>query len=652
VRWYVQRGREAEGRNAFANTGAILRFLADFTGVPYPHAQYTQIAVPDFIFGGMENFTATTQTDLTLHDDRAHLDFSSDDLVAHEAAHTWFGNLVTAREWAHAWLHESFATYLEALYQRHAHGADEFDYQVLRDAEAYFHEDGQYRRPIVTQRYQAPIDLFDAHLYPGGAVRLRNLHALLGEETFRAALQRYLEAHRCGVAETGDLARAVEAEAGANWDWWFEQWIHAAGYPSLEVGYRWDAGEHLAQLTVKQTAPLTDPLSDPRGDSKTRRWFRLPLKVAFRVGRSTETFPVTVDAESHRFVFRLAARPTLVLLDPDFECPALRVKFDKGEDLLLAQLEQAPRPIARIAAANALADKPSAKATAALGRRLRREPFWGVQQRIARALGKIGGQAARDALLAALNVPHPKARREVVATLGHFRDDEKVAAALTRRARRGDASYSVEAELARALGRCRAPAAGELLPGFLERDSHVDAIRTGALDGLAELGAAESWPTVQGYLRYGAPAMSRPAAIRAAAELARRHPHLRQPVLDALATVAEHRDQPAASFRGKGAALRALVRLGDPDALPLLQRVAGNEVDGRLVRLARLCAQDLRTALTKPQELYTLRTDLESVTKEHKSLRERMDVLEQKAKRPSGRPTRKSSPTRKARRRG
>jgi aminopeptidase N len=630
VRWFVQRGREAEGRNAFARTGDMLRFFGELTGVPYPHAQYTQIAVPDFIFGGMENFTVTTQTDNTLHDDRAHLDFSSDDLVAHEAAHTWFGNLVTARDWAHAWLHESFATYLESLYLREARGADEFDYQMLRDAEAYFHEDGQYRRPIVTQRYQAPIDLFDAHLYPGGAVRLRHLHALLGEAPFRAALKRYLEAHRCGVAETGDLARAVEEEAGANWDWWFEQWILAAGYPSLDISYAWDAEERLAQVTIRQTAPL----GDPAGDAGAKRWFRLPSRLAFRVGRRLESFPVTLDAESHRFVFRLASRPTLVLFDPDFECPVKRVKFDKGEALLLRQLEDAPRPIARIEAANALAAKPSAKAVAALGRRLRRERFWGVQQRIARALGRIGGSAARDALLAALNVAHPKARREVVATLGHFRDDAKVAAALTRAARRGDASYYVEAELARALGRCRAPGARPLLTEALGRDSHVDVIRSGALDGLAELGEAESWPAVAEHLRYGARPMSRPAAIRAAAELALRHPQLRKPVLDALGQVAEHRDNPAAAFRGKQAALRALARLGDPDALPILQRVAANEVDGRIVRLARLCARDLRDGLSRPQELHTLRGDLEEIVKENKSLRERVGVLEQKGKQP------------------
>jgi aminopeptidase N len=628
VRWFVQPGREGEARNAFGSTGEILRFLGEFTGVPYPFKQYTQIAVPEFIFGGMENFTVTTQTDLTLHDDRAHLDFSSDDLVAHEAAHSWFGNLVTARNWSHAWLHESFATYLEALYQRHARGEDEFDYQMLRDAEAYFHEDGQYRRPIVTERYESPIDLFDAHLYPGGAVRLRHLHALLGDGPFRASLRRFLETHRFGVAETVDLARAIELETGVNHDGWFEQWLFCGGYPALEITYAWRAEERLAELTVRQTQPL----ADPGGDAKHKRFFRLPAKVLFQVGNRPEVFPLTLEGEEHRFVFRLERKPVMVLFDPDFECPAKKVTYRKPQHLLLHELQHAPRPVARIEAANGLAEKPARHVVAALERQLKREPFWGVQQRIARVLGRIGGEAARDVLVWALRLPHPKARREVVATLGHFKDDPRVAESLARHARRGDPSYYVEAELARALGRCRAPRARTLLEGFLERPSHAEVIRGGAFDGLGELGDPETLPLLGEGLRYGAPALSRLAAIRAAADLGRRHLHLHPAVLDMLGAVAEHRDRPAATFRGKLAAMRGLERLGDLEALPLLRRVAEQEVDGRLVRLARLSADQLRRQASKPAELHGLREDLTLAFKENKSLRERVDVLEQTGK--------------------
>ncbi|MCZ6557244.1 MAG: M1 family aminopeptidase [SAR324 cluster bacterium] len=625
VRWFVQAGREREGRNAFGATGKILRFFSDFTGHPYPYPQYTQIAVPDFVFGGMENFTVTTQTDLTLHDRRAHLDFSSDDLVAHEAAHSWFGNMVTARSWAHAWLHESFATYMEALYMQKAKGDDEFHFELLRNAEAYFHEDGIYRRPLVTHRYEEPIDLFDAHLYPGGAVRLRHLHCLLGDKAFRAAIYHFLEDHKYGLAETVDLARAVEAAAGRNYDWWFDQWIHCAGFPSLEIKFTWQSAERIAMVTIKQTRRLQTGADD----GKSAPFFRLPSHISFQMGQRVQTFPITLEREEDRFLFPLDKKPTMVLFDPEFECPVKRVKFDKPQDMLLHQLRHAPRPIARIEAANTLADKPSLVVTRALVAQLKREPFWGVQQRIARALGRVGGKAARNALLANLELEHPKARREVVAVLGHFKDDPTVARALERKAKQGDPSYYVEAELARALGRCRAPNARALLAAFLELPSHNEVIRSGAFDGLAELADQESLGLLGEGLRYGAPAMSRAAAIRAAGALGRRHQHLRKEVLDLLQPVAEHRDNPAGAFRGKLASLRAVGNLGDLDALPLLRRVAASEADGRIVRLARETAITLRQQANKPAELNSLRSDVDEVTKENKALRERLDKLEQ-----------------------
>jgi len=627
VRWFVQRGREKEGRNSFGRTADMVRCFSQFTGVKYPYKQYSQIAVPDFVFGGMENFTVTTQTDLTLHDDRAHLDFSSDDLVSHELAHSWFGNLVTCRSWAHAWLHESFATYLEAVYKREADGKDEADYHLLQDAEAYFAEDRRYRRPLVTQRFEIPIDMFDAHLYPGGAVRLRHLHTLLGDDGFRGALKVYLERHRFSVAETVDLARAVQTVTGENYDWWFHQWIFSAGYPSLEIGYTWKEEDRLAEITVKQTARL----EDGSAEDKHKPFFRLPAKVAFVVNGRRIGYPLRIEGEETKALFRLEAKPTLVLFDPDYECPVKAVKFTKPQDLLLTQLTNADNVVQRIDAAAALADKPNFKAIDALARQLQRDKFWGVQVRIARALGKIGGHAARAALLAALKLPHPKARRAVVEALGYFKDDPEAAAALTRKARQGDASYYVEAEVLRALGRCKAPGTRRFLELALNKNSHADVIRQAAYDGLTELADPKTFPLVEKGARYGAPPQARAAALRSAGELGKRHASLRKPALDLMASVAEHRHNPAGTFRGKMAALRALENLGDLEALPLLRRVQEREADGRIVRLARNVATAVRQGASKPQELATFRSDLDATVKENKALRDRLDTLEQKA---------------------
>jgi len=144
--------------NLFGNTPRMIQFFERKIGVPYPYAKYAQVAVSDFIFGGMENSSATTQTADTMHDARAHLDFKSDPLVAHELAHQWWGDLLTCRDWSHAWLNEGFATYFEALWCEENLGPDEFAWNVRQDREGYLDEDSNhYRRPIVCNRYRTPM---------------------------------------------------------------------------------------------------------------------------------------------------------------------------------------------------------------------------------------------------------------------------------------------------------------------------------------------------------------------------------------------------------------------------------------------------------------------------------------------------------------
>ncbi len=108
----------------------MIAAYAEKTGAPYPYEKYSQVAVQDFIFGGMENTSATTQTEYTLHPESLEQEYSSEYLVAHELAHQWFGDLVTCKGWHHAWLNEGFATYSEGLWTEFEHGTDEFLYEL------------------------------------------------------------------------------------------------------------------------------------------------------------------------------------------------------------------------------------------------------------------------------------------------------------------------------------------------------------------------------------------------------------------------------------------------------------------------------------------------------------------------------------------
>ena len=105
---------EATARRSFGDTPKILEFYSQATGQPYPYAKYAQTAVVDYMWGGMENISATTQTATTLHDARADVDSPSEGLVAHETAHQWFGDLLTCEDWSNAWLNEGFADYFTA----------------------------------------------------------------------------------------------------------------------------------------------------------------------------------------------------------------------------------------------------------------------------------------------------------------------------------------------------------------------------------------------------------------------------------------------------------------------------------------------------------------------------------------------------------
>src|SRR5205085_1102011 len=159
---YVYPQEAAEGRMTTSRLPEMVKFFSEVTGVKYPYAKYAQTMTRDF-GGGMENISATTQTDNMIHDARAELDATSDSLESHELAHQWFGDLVTCRSWADVWLNESFATYFQALWDEHSLGRDDFLYRDVKDnQEQYYRAWARgLRRPVVTKNYTNADAIFD-----------------------------------------------------------------------------------------------------------------------------------------------------------------------------------------------------------------------------------------------------------------------------------------------------------------------------------------------------------------------------------------------------------------------------------------------------------------------------------------------------------
>ena len=281
VLYYCPPGREEDSKRAFGKTPKMIDFFSRKLGVPYAYAKYSQVAAIDFIYGGMENTSCTTQTALTLHDERAHLDFSSDPLVAHELAHQWFGDLVTCKDWSHAWLNESFATYFEALFKEDDMGPDEFMYELRGNADAYFDEDKErYRRPLSTKFYKNTNDLFDRHLYEKGSCILHMIRKQLGESDWWRSINLYLKRHRGQGVETINLIDAIQDATGKNMRAFFDQWVFKGGHPEYKARTWWDARQKKAYLRVLQT----------HGVNEETPLHSVPLEFGFLRRRQTAPF--------------------------------------------------------------------------------------------------------------------------------------------------------------------------------------------------------------------------------------------------------------------------------------------------------------------------------------------------------------------------
>jgi aminopeptidase N len=502
VTYLVPKGSEDDARRAFGRTPEMIRYFSDICGLPFPWNKYAQVVVSDFIFGGMENTTATTMYEHVLLDERAAIDVSSDDIVSHELAHQWFGDYLTCRTWSEAWLNEGFATFFEQVWREKHLGPDEYAYGVKADLAAYVGEaHGRYRRPIVCQDYDAPLDLFDRHLYEKGALVLHALRVEVGDDAFWRGIRRYVRANAGGVVETRDLQRAMEEESGRSLARFFDQAVHKAGHPEIEVQVGWERG--VLSIAARQTQSTADGV--PGCFVVT-----LDLDLGDAAG-GTVRRSVLMTERHQTFAIPAPARPAFVVVDPSSRIVGeLRVKAPA--DMLREQLATAPTARGRWAAAQALTRSDDAPTIEALRRTLADETaFWGTRSECAAALGKIRAPECFEALRGAVTTDHPKVRRAVVDALGSFRTQAAFEALAPLALR--DASYLVEAEAARAIGRTRQGAAFDVLVEALGRPSWFEVVRAGAIDGLAALRDDRATTYLVDRTRYGAPPRARRAAV-------------------------------------------------------------------------------------------------------------------------------------------
>ena len=219
-----------------------LEFFSDWFGIDYPAEKLDLLAIPDFAFGAMENLGCVTFREALLLVDpvrasRLELERVVD-VISHEIAHMWFGDLVTMRWWNGIWLNEAFATFMELLCVDHFRPEWErwVSFGVERDAA--FATDGLHSTRPVEYPVGPPEEadgMFDILTYQKGAGVLRMLERYLGAERFRAGVRHYLETHRFGNTETADLWDAIEHASGEPVRDVMDSWILQGGFPLVTV---------------------------------------------------------------------------------------------------------------------------------------------------------------------------------------------------------------------------------------------------------------------------------------------------------------------------------------------------------------------------------------------------------------------------------
>jgi len=419
------------------------------------------------MWGGMENTTAVTHNDACVVDARAALDFPADPVVAHELAHMWFGDLVTARDWTHLWLNEGFATYCEALWTEFIKGKDEFQYEMIQSSLAVRGTDRMLgRKPIVSH------DSHPSNLYARGAWVLHMLRNILGDDAFFRGLHSYLAKYQFGNAETDEFRLALEDATGQSLEWFFRQWVFGAGFPKLTVTKAWDDSTHLLRLEVEQTQQI---------DSLTG-YFRFPLVVECTTdsGKTTRTFWVSEKKES--FFMKLDAPPLMVIADKCYRLLKEMV-FPKTEQEYIYQLAHAADIADRITAARSLAEYGSDPgARAALAGSASADPFWGVRESALTALAEIRNDSTAGVFLRATGDPRSFVRNTAARRLSNFKGSP-IASRLDSMAR-NDSSYLVESTALRELTSVDTARAFEVARELLSRESYRSLLRVSSLSAL------------------------------------------------------------------------------------------------------------------------------------------------------------------------
>jgi aminopeptidase N len=280
-------------RNYSAAT-AILKFFTEYIG-SYPYNKLANVQ-SNTKFSGMENASAIFYSEGSAETHRP-----VNDLLAHEIAHQWFGDMATEKSFAHLWLSEGFANYLTEIYLESEYGPDSMNNRLKEQRRKVIDFTNASGRPVVDS-VSSWMKLLSPNSYERGAWVLHMLRRQIGDSLFQTLIRRYYDIYKGKNADTGDLLKVTEEVTGKDFKQFFNQWLYNPAIPQLNIFWKYDKEKEELSVTVRQ---LQNAIFH----------FSLQFEIEAEEEKA-KIVTVQINEQTQTFKFKMPGKPLSFTVDP------------------------------------------------------------------------------------------------------------------------------------------------------------------------------------------------------------------------------------------------------------------------------------------------------------------------------------------------
>ncbi|SFT89611.1 aminopeptidase N [Lishizhenia tianjinensis] len=476
--YYVEPEWQGEAKQIFGNTGEMIQHFSKLLGVEFPWDKYSQIIVRNFVSGAMENTSAVVFGDFVYRTEAEALDKNSDDIIAHELFHHWFGDLLTCESWSNLPLNESFANYSQYLWDEFKYGKEEAAYNAQQEAFGFYNSAAfAGHHNMIWFDYENKEDMFDGHSYNKGGRILHMLRTYLGDDLFFDAIKYYLEENSYQSVEIHNLRLAFEKVSGEDLNWFFNQWFLDDYVPNLIVNH--EVKDSVLKVKIHQNQNLMKaPL------------YQLPLKFMVYTSKGNYTYNIRIEDEYEVFEFPLDGSLENFILDGDNSLLA-EVSTDKPDAFFVNQYHQRENYLDRYEVLQAVKES-SSEALKNIVLEALNDPFWAVRYEALTMVGKLNKDQRKKALNIiaelALKDAKPQVRQRALHLL-RYKEKKSKLQALCVQLLKEDASWLVKGEALSVLGGLQPKLALEWAAKF--EKEQANSILIALSDLYAEIGEKE-----------------------------------------------------------------------------------------------------------------------------------------------------------------